>query len=206
MGNRTLLVEETDNEWCAHRRSPGDIRGRADKNIPELCHMKAWSSVAPARFRRRIGAPRRSARPSIQYRIMESPVRFAHAHWEARLWWSFDRRRQKLDKLGPGVHPFVCKRAACEGVHKSIDSCGLTRWNRRRSERLCGRGWKRLRSGGVAVGTGATGGRSVEFADFLPRLGLFGAPEHFWPTRQIPEPNKQTGKRRANMGLPRLLR
>ena len=25
------------------------------------------------------------------------------------------------------------------------------------------------------------------------RLGLFGAPAHFWPTRLIPEPNKQTG-------------
>ena len=87
------------------------------------------------------------------------------------------------------------------GVHKSIDSCGLTRWSERR--RLCGRGWKRLRSGGVAVGTGAAGGSSVEeFADISLRLGLFGAPEHFWPTRQIPEQtNKQTNKQTGQHGF-----
>ena len=70
----------------------------------------------------------------------------------------------------------------------------------------CGRGWKRLRSGGVAVGTGAAGGRSVEeFADISLRLGLFGAPEHFWPTRQIPEQTNQTNRSTAaDMGLPRL--
>ena len=105
-------------------------------------------------------------------------------------------------QLAEGDYPFVCKRAVCEGVHKSIDSCGLRRWSERR--RLCGRGWKRLRSGGVAVGTGAAGGSSVEeFADISLRLGLFGAPEHFWPTRQIPEQTNQTNKQ-VNMGLPRL--
>ena len=38
-----------------------------------------------------------------------------------------------------------CKRAACEGVHKSIGSCGLMRWSERRRfygrMRAGGRGW-----------------------------------------------------------------
>ena len=60
----------------------------ATKSVPEPCRMHTWSSGVPAHsshFRGRIGAPRRSTRSSIQDRVMESAVRFAQGHWEARL-------------------------------------------------------------------------------------------------------------------------
>ena len=71
----------------------------------------------------------------------------------------------RFTQLTEDDYPFVCKRAACEDVHKPIDSCGLT-WSERGG--LHGRGWKRSsRASGVCSWPQGASGRSVEeSADF----------------------------------------
>ena len=72
-----------------HRQSPGDIRSRADNNIPELCHIPTWSvlPVAPRTPPLKIGL---WGVQSASHKVTGKRV-FAG---------SFDKRRQEVDELG----------------------------------------------------------------------------------------------------------